>query len=449
MERRQGTAKLVRRGVKIAAPTMVVVGAGGAIAVAAGGSGNTIHGCYRTNGNGASKGTLRIADRCGRHEQAITWNKRGPRGLQGATGPAGPQGQKGDTGPQGPAGATGPQGPAGPAGPAGVAASTPPCDALGAPGTGAIYLRVAGVQGESRAKLHPNEIDVTGFCFTGNAPSGTGGAGRFGSFTIEQNVDRATPALLQRLASGAGITDATVTFAKSTSLGTVDVLTYAFKGLHVDGYRQGGDGDSRADAVSFSWNDLTETYKVVDSTGATVAQPPVHFVNTAPTPTTAPRCMDLTTDAAPRSSAADLHLRLAGIQGEALAKAHASEIDINAFCFAGGSPGATGGGGPGGFGSFTVQKLYDKSSAPIAQHLATGDPITSGQVTFTSAGQTQQDFLTYKFGDLHVDGYRQGGHGTALQEDVAFRWGSVTMSYRPQNPDGSLGTAVSFTFPSP
>ena len=82
--------RVVRRGVKVAVPAVAAVGAGSAIAVAAGGSGNAIHGCYRTNGHGAEKGSLRIAAHCGRHELAITWNKRGPRGLAGAIGPQGP-----------------------------------------------------------------------------------------------------------------------------------------------------------------------------------------------------------------------------------------------------------------------------------------------------------------------------------------------------------------------
>ncbi len=82
-------------------------------------------------------------------------------------------------------------------------------------------------------------------------------------------------------------------------------------------------------------------------------QPAVSFTNTTPTPPGAPRCIDLTTKAAPATSSSDLHLRLNGIQGDSITKLHPNEIDATGFCFAGG--------GTGKFGSFTVQKLYDKS----------------------------------------------------------------------------------------
>jgi type VI protein secretion system component Hcp len=240
--------------------------------------------------------------------------------------------------------------------------------------------------------------------------------------------------------SGDQIPDGTVTFAKTTSVGTVDFLTYRFKGLHVDGYRQGGDDDASTDDVSFSWASLDQQYKTVDAKGGTSAQPPVSFTNTTPTPSTAPRCMDLTTKAAPATSSSDLHLRLNGIAGEATTKGHANEIDATGFCLAGG--------GTGTFGSFTVQKLYDKSSGPLMKALSDGTGIPDGTVTFTSAGQTQRDYLKFDFKGLEVDGYRQGGHGTPLQEDVSLHWDGVTVTYTPQKPDGSPGTPVTATFPS-
>jgi type VI secretion system secreted protein Hcp len=117
-------------------------------------------------------------------------------------------------------------------------------------------------------------------------------------------------------------------------------------------------------------------------------------------------------------------------------------------CFAG-SPARTGGGGPGGFSSFTVQKLYDKSSPQLAKDLASGQDLGTGTVFFRSAGQAQQQFLTFKFTGLHVDGYRQGGHGSPLEEDVSLGWSGVDMAYSRQNQDGSLASPVHFVYPSP
>ena len=95
---------MVRRGAKIAVPTVAALGAGGAVAIAATSS-DTIHGCYSK-----SKGNLRVADHCKRTETAISWNKQGPRGLTGAQGIPG---AKGDPGPQGAPGAKGDPGPQG------------------------------------------------------------------------------------------------------------------------------------------------------------------------------------------------------------------------------------------------------------------------------------------------------------------------------------------------
>jgi hypothetical protein len=76
------------------------------------GSNGVISGCYVKDGYSGA-GRVRVIDAqagktCNSTENALSWNKQGPRGPQGPTGPAGP------------AGPTGPEGPQGPQGPAGV-----------------------------------------------------------------------------------------------------------------------------------------------------------------------------------------------------------------------------------------------------------------------------------------------------------------------------------------
>jgi type VI secretion system secreted protein Hcp len=429
---------MVRRGAKIAVPTVAALGAGGAVAIAATSS-NTIHGCYSK-----SKGNLRIADSCKRTETAITWNKTGPRGRTGAAGAQGPQGLPGTNGTDGKDGAIGPQGPAGPAG---AAASTPPCDDLPAtPSTQPIYLKIASIPGESTDSKHLDEIAIDGFCFTGARPSGGGGTASFGSFTILQDVDQSTPKLLQAMASDTPIGTATVSFQRSTAAGATDVLTYSFKGLHVDGYRQGDKRNARAAAISFSWSGLSEQYKLVDAKGGTTNGPTASFTNTSPTPAAAPRCASLSSDSGTAASDVDMTLRLLGIPGESTSSKHANEIDVDGFCFAGGVPTATNGGGPGGFGSFTISKAYDRSSPVLAGDLASGTAIDSGTLTFTKRGTTPVDFMTFAFKGLKVDGYRQGGHDSPLADDVSFGWAHLDMTYKPQDAKGTLGTPVVFSF---
>jgi type VI protein secretion system component Hcp len=433
---------MVRRGAKIAVPTVAALGAGGAVAIAATSS-NTIHGCYSTNGK--PKGTLRIADHCGKHETAISWNKKGPRGLTGATGAQGPKGDQGVPGPKGDTGATGP------AGPQGAAATTPPCDDLPATNatTNPIYLHIdatPAIPGESTATNHIDDIVVSGFCFTGTAPSGAGGAGRFGSFTILQNVDRSTPKLLDAMGNGTAIDGATVSFQRSANGIPTDVLTYSFKGLHVDGYRQGDERNAREAAISFSWSNLSEQYHSIDSKGGVGPGATASFANTSPTPTSAPRCVSTTSDTSPAATDVGMHLQLFGVPGESTTSNFADQIDVDGFCFAGGGPAATDGGGPGGFGSFTVEKAYDRSSPVLADDLASGTAIDSGTLTFTTAGATTANFMKFAFKGLKVDGYRQGGHDSPLTDDVSFAWSHVDMSYNPQNAKGGLDPAVTFSF---
>jgi hypothetical protein len=80
----------------------VLVGAalgGGGYAIAASGSGTTIHGCVNKRTH-----QLVIQRKCTRRQRPLSWNQRGPAGpagAQGAAGAAGPAGAQGPPGPRG------------------------------------------------------------------------------------------------------------------------------------------------------------------------------------------------------------------------------------------------------------------------------------------------------------------------------------------------------------
>lgn len=453
------------KGVKFAVPTVAAIGAGGAIAAAASSPGDVIRACYKTSGN--AKGTVRIASTCTKHERAISWNRTGPAGPGGPVGPPGPQGPQGDPGAQGPKGDTGAQGPPGPQGAPPVA---PSCDDLAghdspsAAGSVRLYLNAGpGFPGEDQSKLHKGQIDVDSFCFRGTGPSATANGGAatgkagFGSFVIQKHVDTSSPRLLAAMAEGAAIPSATLSFARTTQLGELDFLTYKFGDLHVDGYRVGGHGTPLGEDVSLAWSALDVSYRQQNPDGSLGS--PVTYSYAGPNAgdpaaTAEPLCDDLSSDAPAASPGAiDVALDGTGIDGEVTSKLHPRAIGLQGFCFDGAAPAAAGDGGgtaagKASFGSFTIQKLYDKSSPKLMQAMGDGSVIPAGTIVFTRQS-TGQDFLTFKFAELRVEGYRQGGRGNPLGEDLQLGWGKVGVAYRPQNPDGSLGSPVTFDYARP
>jgi type VI secretion system secreted protein Hcp len=153
--------------------------------------------------------------------------------------------------------------------------------------------------------------------------------------------------------------------------------------------------------------------------------------------------------AALNAGTADAFLKLDGVPGESADAKHKGEIDLESFSFGvkrtgSGSVGGGGGSGKADFSSFTFDKLYDSSSPKLFLGAASGQHFKSAVITFRKRGGEQpQDFLTYKFEDVMVEHYDQGGkQEPPLLEDVGMTFDRVDITYRPQNADGSLGSPI-------
>jgi type VI secretion system secreted protein Hcp len=142
-----------------------------------------------------------------------------------------------------------------------------------------------------------------------------------------------------------------------------------------------------------------------------------------------------------------------GIKGESTDSKLGDAIDIKSFSF-GVTNSATVVGGGGGlssgrasFSSFKFNKLYDRSSPALFADAASGKHIDDATFSFRRTGGTQQEFLTVKLSDVLVTGYQQGGtKEPPLLEEVALDAAKIEITYRPQNADGSLGTAVTASY---
>ncbi len=80
-----------------------------------------------------------------------------------------------------------------------------------------VFLKLDGIPGESGDALHPGEIDVKSFGLGAKNSSVGGAPGKvtFSSVTFTKTYDKSSPLLLQRVATGARIPQATFSFRRS------------------------------------------------------------------------------------------------------------------------------------------------------------------------------------------------------------------------------------------
>ena len=126
-------------------------------------------------------------------------------------------------------------------------------------------------------------------------------------------------------------------------------------------------------------------------------------------------------------------LKLDGVAGESTDPAHPGEIDVKSFAFGAQNSSVLGGPGKVTFSSISFTKSYDKSSPLLLQRVATGQRIPQATFSFRRSGRNGDGFLVYKFQDLGVSEYQQGGDTgvSPLLEHVVLDFGKVQVSYLP------------------
>jgi type VI secretion system secreted protein Hcp len=129
-------------------------------------------------------------------------------------------------------------------------------------------------------------------------------------------------------------------------------------------------------------------------------------------------------------------------------------FEIKDFSFSIESPhsvgSASGGAGAGKakFNEFTIKKVTDKSSPVFLAALGSGIHYTTACVAVRKSGAdageaSGKPYLIYSFGMVFVTKLDWSGPGDeGPEESIAFTYGQFGISYSPQKPDGSLGTAV-------
>jgi type VI secretion system secreted protein Hcp len=155
--------------------------------------------------------------------------------------------QTGPAGPAGPAGAAGAAGaPGAPGAPGGIGSPPPP------PAAASDYLlEIDGIKGESSDKKHKDTIEIESFSWgatnTGSHSSGGGGgAGKvqFQDFHFTKHIDKSSPILFKRAATGEHIKKATLFVRKAGGEAQGDYLVITLSDVLVSSYQTKPDKDS-------------------------------------------------------------------------------------------------------------------------------------------------------------------------------------------------------------
>ncbi len=147
----------------------------------------------------------------------------------------------------------------------------------------------------------------------------------------------------------------------------------------------------------------------------------------------------------------DLFIKIGSIAGEVTQKGHEGAIEVAQFSTElkvardAGSGQAT---GKSSFSTLDIVKRVDKSSPLFFKAAATGQLLQTVTLTARRAGGGQGDYLTVIFKNVRVSSVKESTPGTngGPVDQISLNFRGADMTYRQQNPDGSLGSPVSFSY---
>jgi type VI secretion system secreted protein Hcp len=144
----------------------------------------------------------------------------------------------------------------------------------------------------------------------------------------------------------------------------------------------------------------------------------------------------------------DAFLKIDGLNGESTRKGFEKQLEIKSFNWGATNPAtiSAGGGGSGKVSvtTFTISKKTDAASPLLFQSCCNGTHYPKAVATLIrSGGGAPDQFMKYEFEKVYVQSVQWSGvtegDDTPL-ENVSFGFSKVTITYTPQNPDGSKGT---------
>lgn len=138
------------------------------------------------------------------------------------------------------------------------------------------FLKIEGVDGESKDKAHANEIQLESWSFGASqsgsmAMGGGGGAGKVSmqDFSITKHVDKSSPKLFESLVTGQHLKEAKLVI-RSAGGSQLEYLVITLSDVLVSSYSTGGSsGDDRPmESVSFNFSQIKMSYVEQDAKGS-------------------------------------------------------------------------------------------------------------------------------------------------------------------------------------
>ena len=144
--------------------------------------------------------------------------------------------------------------------------------------------------------------------------------------------------------------------------------------------------------------------------------------------------------------AVDMFLKIDGIPGESRDIRHRDEIDALAFSWGVARADGRNNSRPEPQDiSFTMR--VSQASPLLMFASAKGTVLPSAVLTVRAAGERQHEFYKLTMEECRVTSYQTSGSSDAPIDTFTLEFDTVTMSYAPQRPDGSLGTPIVVTYP--
>lgn len=145
------------------------------------------------------------------------------------------------------------------------------------------FLKLDGIKGESQDAKHKDEIELISFSWGvtnggtigGGGGGGTAGKATFADFEVAMPVNRSSPQIFLKCATGAHIKEGTLAVRnKSGGKNQVEYLKFKFNDLLITGYEENGNVEDERplDVVRFNFAKIEMTYSTQAQSGATTSE---------------------------------------------------------------------------------------------------------------------------------------------------------------------------------